>query len=394
MQIKQIYELVNSVSQEVLGTSDIVDENLNGVVDFGNTIFGSNNIDNYVKSLVNHIGKMWFVDRVYNGKDYNVLRDAWDFGSILEKVIVHTPEASENASWELNDGESYDPNVFYKPVVSAKFFNQKTTFEIDMSFTEMQVRESFSSAEELNRFISTIYIAVDRSMTVKLQALIKRLFNAMIAETFSNDFPSGGYGNGSTVKCVNLLYLYNQIYTSDTVTVSTALHTPKFLRFCAEIMGKYVDRMGEISTLFNIDGTEKFTPSDLLNIVMLSDFIHAVNVNLEADVWHNELTSLPDNNLQIVPFWQGSGTGGTAYDFDKISSIDVTLPDNTQIQADGILAIMFDRDTVAVTNQNRRVTSNYNPKAEFTTYFNKVDVQYLADSSENFVVFYIADTTN
>ena len=391
MKVKQIYELVNSISQEVLGTSDIVDEDLNGVVDFGTTIVGSNNIDNYVKSLINHIGKMWFVDRVYTGTDYNVLRDAWDFGSILEKVTVQMPDADENASWELSDGHSYDPNVFYQPVVTAKFFNQKTTFEIDMSFTEMQVRESFSSAEELNRFFSTIYIAIDKSMTVRLQSLIKRLFNAMIATTLKTAFPGGDYSVGTSANAVNLLYEYNQtVDQADKLTKNNCIRNPKFLRFCAEVTGKYVDRLKEISTLFNVEETEKFTPPEMLNIVMLSDFIHAVNVNLEADVWHNELTALPENNLQVVPFWQGSGDKTHAYDFDRISSIDVTLPDNTEIQADGIVAIMFDRDAIAVTNQNRRVTSNYNPKAEFTTYFNKVDVQYLADSAENFVVFYIA----
>ena len=65
MEVKQIYTLMNSVTNEVLGKSDIVKEDLSNVVDVGTEIFGSSSVDNYVKSLVNHIGKVIFVNQAY-----------------------------------------------------------------------------------------------------------------------------------------------------------------------------------------------------------------------------------------------------------------------------------------------------------------------------------------
>ena len=65
MEVKQIYSLVNTVSGEVLGKTDIVNEDLTGIVDLGNEIFNQNAVDNYAKSLVNHIGKVVFVNRPY-----------------------------------------------------------------------------------------------------------------------------------------------------------------------------------------------------------------------------------------------------------------------------------------------------------------------------------------
>ena len=50
---------------------------------------------------------------------------------------------------------------------------------------------------------------------------------------------------------------------------------------------------------------------------------------------------------------------------------------------------MFDRDAIGVSNLDRRVTTNYNPRAEFYTNFYKFDAGYYSDLSENFVVFFV-----
>ena len=146
MQVNQIYQIMNSVTGEILGESAVLTEDLTNIVDIGTAIFNASAVDNYVKSLVNHIGRVIFVNRPYSGNVPSVLMDSWEYGSVLEKINAELPDATENESWELANGTSYDPNVFYKPVVAAKFFNKRVTFEIPMSFTERQVKESFSNA--------------------------------------------------------------------------------------------------------------------------------------------------------------------------------------------------------------------------------------------------------
>ena len=168
MTVEQIYSLMNSVTGEILGESAVLAEDLSNVVDIGTEVFNASSVDNYVKSLVNHIGRVIFVNRPYAGSVPSVLMDGWEFGSVLQKITAELPEATENESWNLTNGASYDTNVFYKPEVSAKFFNKRVTFEIPMSFTEKQVKESFSNAEQLNGFLSMLYNAVDKSMTVKV----------------------------------------------------------------------------------------------------------------------------------------------------------------------------------------------------------------------------------
>lgn len=394
MEVKQIYELINGVSEEVLGKTDIVAEDLTGIVDLGTEVFNQNAVDNYVKSLVNHIGKVIFVNRPYAGKVPSVLMDAWEFGSVLEKINADIPEAEENDTWNLVDGAEYKQDVFHKPIVSAKFFNSKITFEVPVSITERQVKESFSSAAQLNGFISMIYAAVEKSMTIKTDALVIRTINNMIAETVLADALAfgGAAGNlkdanlssASTTRCVNLLKLYKDKTGNAELTADKAITDPEFIRFASYVMGTYADRMQSISTVFNVGGKERFTPKDMLHVVLLSDFAKAAQTYLYSDTYNRSDVLLP--NAETVPFWQGSGKN---YDFESIGHISVKETNGKSVEITGVLGVMFDRDALGVCNLDRRVTTNYNAKAEFFNNYYKFDAGYFNDTNENFVVFFI-----
>lgn len=384
MEINQIYEAVNTATNEALGKTDIVAEDLGNIVDIGDEIFNQNSVDKYVKKLVDHIGRVIFVNRKYNGSVPSVLRDGWEYGAVLEKIATVMPQAEENESWELEDRASYDPNIFYKPNVSSKFFNKYTTFEIPLSFTEMQVKGSFSNVEQMNGFLSMLYNSVENSATVKNSELIMRTINNMIGETFY-DYNSGGvYTGAGNTRCVNLLSLYNTRY-SKSLTAANSYTDPDFIRFAAYMMGVYKARMTRISTLFNIGGMERFTPEDKLHFVMLADFANAADVFLQSDTFHNNFVKLPD--ADVVPYWQGSGT---AYGFSSIASLSITTASGHSVSPTGILGVMFDHDALGVCNEERRVTTNYNPKAEFYSNWYKFKTGYFNDYNENFVVFYVA----
>lgn len=396
MEVKQIYTLINSVSGEVLGKTDIVTEDLTGIVDLGKEVFNQNAVDNYVKSLVNHIGKVIFVNRPYAGKVPSVLMDAWEFGSVLEKISADVPEAEENDTWNLTDGQSYDQDVFHKPTVTAKFFNSKVTFEVPVSITERQVKESFSNAAQLNGFISMIYAAVEKSMTIKADALIMRTINNMIAETVladaqafgataAGDMAGADLSSASTARCVNLLKLYNDKTGASTkLTAAKAITDPDFIRFASYVMGTYADRLQSISTVFNVGGKERFTPKDMLHVVLLSDFAKAAQTYLYSDTFNRGDVLLPQ--AETVPFWQGSGQN---YEFASTGNINIKESGGKAVEISGVLGVMFDRDALGVCNLDRRVTTNYNAKAEFFNNYYKFDAGYFNDTNENFVVFFI-----
>ena len=389
MKVTQLFELVNVATKETLGAETVVNEDLTNIVDIGKEIINTDNVDNYVKKLVNHIGKVVFVNRAYKGGVPSVLMDSWEYGSILEKISADLPQATENETWELENGKDYSPDVFYKPSVSAKFFNSLVTFEIPLSFTEKQVKESFSSKEQLNGFISMLQTSVENAITIKFDSLIMRTINNMIAETLANDLDSDkdgvlNYANG-TLRAVNLLQAFNA-NRKEKLTVANAFSNADFIKHATYQIGLVSERMARMSTLFNVGGKERFTPKDYQRIVMLSDFLASSEIYLLADTQNADKAKLPQN-IDTVPYWQGSGK---AYAYDDVTRINVKTSSGKTVNVTGIIGCIFDKDALGVTNLDRRVTTNYNPKAEFYTNFYKFDAGFFNDLNENFVVFYIA----
>ena len=378
MEIKQIYPLVNEATNEALGVEGLVQEDLGNIVEVGKAVFNANAMDKYVKALVNRIGKIIFVNRVYEGSAPSVLMDGWEYVFVMQKVSMGLPEATENETWELTDGQSYDPHIFHAPKgVVAKYYNKYVTFEIDMSFTENQLKMSFNSVTELNGFISMLYTQVENSMTVKLDELIRRTINNMIAETVHTN-------NGA--RAINLLTLYKSAYPADTaITAATALNNPDFIRFAAYIIKVTHGRMRTMSTVFNEGNQPRHTPTDMSHIVLLEDFASGADVFLQSNTFHDELSALP--TAERVPYWQGSGT---SYAFADVSKINVKTAAGNVVEQGGILGVMFDRWALGVANIERKVTSQYTTNAEFFTNFYKYKAAYFNDFNENFVVFFVA----
>ncbi len=389
MKINQIYDIVNGISKEILGEQAVVAENLENIVDIGKEIFDNTSYDKYVKTLVDHIGRVIFVDRAYEGTASELYRDSWEYGAVMEKITGDLPEAVENESWNLTDKASYDPNVFNKPDVSAKFFDKRTTFEIDLSIADKQARSAFNSANQMNSFLTMLTGNVDKSLTVKMDSLAERTVNNFILQTLDAEFPNvidNDYSNSTGVKAINLLKVYNTTF-SKSLTAAACLYDEDFLKFASMIIRRTVIRMKKMSKLFNVGGKARFTPSSLQHVILHGDFTTAADMYLQSGTFHKELVELP--KFREVAYFQGSGTDYSFSSTSNISGIIEKGSTTKTISLDGVIGVVFDHDAMGITNLDRRVTSNYNPKAEFTNYFYKVDCGYFNDLNESGVVFFV-----
>jgi len=391
MEIKQIATLLNSIVEEALGESALVQEDLSNLVDVGGTIEDKIGYDKYANALVNRIGREVFTIRKYSGAVPSILMDNWTYGSIVMKTTMELPQGIENESWKLVNGQSYDPHVFYQPTITQKFFNQLETFDLPMSFPEVQIQQSFTSAEAMDRFISMIYQYIENALTIRLDELTLRVINNMIGESWYQEHatettPSVG------IKAVNLLLDYNTTFGT-TLSKEEAIKNPAFIKYATYKIGLYSDRMARMSTLFNVNGKERFTPKDLQRIVLLSEFSNGAKAYLESDTYHDEFVRLPKHD--VVTYWQGSGTD---YGFDSTSRIHIQTNDGTnttgsrhEVDLSGIIGVIYDWEALGVTQVNRRVKTSYTPNAEFYTNYYKTDLKYFNDFNENFVVFYLGE---
>lgn len=379
MEMTQIYQIVNETTAQVTGQEPVADVDLNKVVDIGAEVLDTDKLDHYVRTLIDHIGKVVFVNRPYTGSTPSVLMDSWEYGAVLEKIQYEgLPEAEENDSWNLEDGRSYDPNVFYKPTVSAKFYSERRTFDVPMSFAQRQVKSAFSSAGQLQAFFAMIENAISKTMTVKMDSLVEATVNNFIATVY-------GDGTGSARLC-KLLTEY-AAFTGNTAPDAThALSTPEFTRFMTFAMKRKASQLTKLSTVFNEGGKFRHTPSDRLKMIMHADAIAAADAYLQSDTFHNDFVKLP--GADAVPYWQGSGSAFAWADTSKI--IVTPRGEENPVTVNNIVGIMFDRDALGVSNLDRRVTTNWNAKGEFTNNWYKFDAGYFNDFNENAVLFVLA----
>lgn len=401
MKVEQVYSVLNTMVSETLGKSDIVAEDLTNVVDIGKEIISSftassDAFDNYVKRLINHIGKVVFVNRPYTSRAPSILMDGWEYGSILEKIDSELPEATVTNDWQLEDGTEYKQDVFKSPKgVKAKFWNKRTTFTVEMSITEKQVKESFSSAQQLNAFFSMIETKIYNRLTLDKDNLIKRTINNLFGLTAISEVSDGTSFSGRTgVRCRNLLYEYNLNHANDTgyvaLTQANCLSNLDFLKYAATEISLTSDYMGDYSVLYNGGGRERFTPKDRQKILMLSEFAKKADVYLQSDTFHNEYVKLP--SAETVTYWQGSGKD---YKFANTSDIHIVVDDGAggngqEVVLSGLICGIFDRDACGVACPESKTTSHYNANADFYNYWYKEFAGYFNDANENCVIFYVA----
>lgn len=375
MKVEQVFEIVNDTTKEIIGSSELVaTADNNKLVDVGEAVIGTQNMDNYVRTLIDRIGKVVYVDRAYEGGTPSVLMDTVEWGAITEKIkYVGLPEATENETWELEDGMSYDPNVFTKPQVAAKFFSKKTTFEVPMSFATRQLRSAFSGAGQVTAFFSMVENTISKTLTVKQDSLIMKTIGNFIMHARTDQS-----GN----RYIKLGTMY-RAKSGQSTTGEALLYDPEFIRFASMIIKRMAKRMSGLSTLFNEGNNPRNTASKYLHMILHNDFTAAADAYLQSDTYHEEFTKLPKS--EVVPFWQGSGS---SFAWDDTSTIKgIPTGSNVAVTVSNILGCMFDRDALGVCNLERRVTSNYNGKAEFTNNWYKFDCGYFNDFDENFVLF-------
>lgn len=377
MKIEQVYQFVNDATKEVLGETGLkVAEDLSNIVDVGESIANAVGYDAYVAALVNRIGRMVFVNRPYDGRYPKLLVDAWTFGSILGKVQAELMDATENESWNLIQGASYDPYVVNLPVVDVKFYNRQVVFEIDITLPKDQVKQSFTSAQEMGRFMAMLETMVRNSLNLKIDALLATAVNNFMAATIDTN---------NSARVIHLVTNYNAI-AGTSLTADSALVNTEFLRYASAVILEKADQLTAYSKVHNEGNKARHTPKGLQHAILHSTFATRLDTHLGSVTFHDKMVKLSD--FDTTPFWQGSGTG---FAWADTSKIDVTahLDDGTSkaVSKGNIAAFIFDREALGVLQPKEDIEGIYNPKGSYYNEFYKYATRLFNDFNENAVVF-------
>ena len=387
MTMLQISSLVNEIVQNVSGeNATLLNEDLSNVIAVGEEITTAIGYDNFTKQLVDRIGKVIFVERDLELDDLGIMKDNWEYGSILEKIAVEPFVAEDNPAWNLQDGDVVEQDKVTIPHLIVKFFNDDGTFEIPYTITDEQLRSAFTTPTQLGSFVSMIETIVRQSMELRVKEYQRRTINNMIGLTIKDSAMDTGANTKTTAKCVNLLKLYkDNVDSSTTLTATNCIYDKDFIRFAVSEMDKYVARLKEPTKLFNIGERLRWTPKNRLHFILLSDVKAKANIYLQSDTFHNEFTRIPE--AREIAYWQGVGSD---FSFANASTIDIKTSNGDVIKTSGVIGVMFDTDALGVNRYYEKTTAHRNEHGEFTNYWAKARMRLFNDTNENFVVFMVA----
>ena len=380
--VKQIYTTVNEIAKQVWGDKAIAAVDLSGIIAMGDKVLSSqDDKELFMNTLINRIGKTIISNRPYSGIARNIVRDTMEYGSIVQKIYVAPFEATENTSWsKIAKGDNIEFGAITPPEAQQYLFESRDVYQFIVTIPDYQINTAFTSAESLGAFISAIYTSMQTTIELSLDNMVNLCIDNFIGEKLLYEQSLGHKG----IHAVNLLDNYNKAMNTN-LDEESALKSQEFLRYAGQQIKIYIKRMQTLSTLFNTKQLKRHTPKEDLQIFLLTDYASANATYLESDTFHKELVELP--GYTEIPYWQSQGEKAT---FADVSSINIkTSTNGTAINKKYIIGFMFDREALGVMYNRRESKAFYSPYQEVTQKYEKLDMGYFNDLSENGIVFYL-----
>lgn len=382
-QESQIYTIVNELAGQVLGEIAINVIDTSTLISLGEQLNKSTAFKNaFATNLTNLIGLTVISMRAYNPDYVGTVIHAFEWGIYMRKIYVQMPDAVENNSWNIAD-PNYTPKYapVYVPDINEDIFANLDTFELPVTIPDRLLQGAFRNAEEMALLIAAVFLAMDNKIALVLEALVRLVRVSFIARKLISNNPVSSY---------NLLTNYNKVMQTvgnPTLTSVSCRVNKDFQRWSSTRITLWRKRMSDMTVVFNEKGYQRHTPKSDSVLIMHSEYEADVIAFMEADTYHDELVR--QTNYATTNFWQGNGED---YDWDKTSSINVQLDENTVVQASGIVAMLYDYQALGVMMDDIHMVVARNDYDEYTTYANKINRGYFNDMSENGMVFYISDT--
>lgn len=366
MTTEQIYSLVNQVSAQALGTQALAVTDAQSLVSLGNVVLNSTtNTEAFLNTLAQRIGRTIMSYRAYKNRLRDMVLNDFEYGAILQKIAVQMPEAVEDPTYSLTDGQSVDQWIVSKPDVKQKLFVKRTPYMFQITIQEETLREAFLSESGMASFIGVVMGEVRNAIEIALENLGRQTIANFIAEA------------DGTARTIDL----STAFTAAGYTSTASLQNPEFLRFAIQTINNTIDMLQEVSVLYN-DGTKpRFTPKEDMRIKLTSNFIRAAETVTEYAAFNRQFIET-DGVYDRMTFWQSAQTPDAIH-VNRAS-------DGAATNVTGIIGVIYDRDALGIYQKRERIaTTPVNARALYYNQFWHERQLWFNDLSENFVVFKI-----
>ena len=374
MSAKQIYATVNKIAKNIGYTgSDVID--VTTFTAFGQAALSDTLMTESVyNALYDLIGKTVIAIDEAEDDERNIVVDAFEYGSILQKFSFQCQEAQKASEWDIEHPESpYD--VERKEGIIPTYFEQYIpafAWE-DVSYVR-QLAEAFRGPEYLAGFNEALYTRMYNAFRMAKNGLSDAAIGGLMGTVY--EAATAGTPSTNAARQVrHLLTEYNTIMGTS-LTNDTSRNNANYVEYVRKQLIKDKMNLNKLTKLYNDASVERRTPDENYRLDVSLDFAASFD-KFWADSYNTEYVQLPKHNTIVN--W------GIATDPEKVK---VSLDGGTSTTTvDKIIAFAYDKDAVVATMDRSRFVSIYDQWNDRNVFKLEAERRYIADPSENCIIY-------
>lgn len=365
METTQIYDMVNEIVEQTMGSTDLQVSDTNSLVALGNAVLSSSsNTEAFLNTLVQRIGKTIISYRPYTSQLSLLDVGDMEWGQIMQKIKVDMPTAEADPTYDLVDGESIDMYKVHKPKARQKLFVKRTPVDYSITTQRKALKEAFTGAEAMGNFEAAVSGEVRNAIELGQEDLGRLTMANFMANL--KDFQK-----------IHLVTEYNARFGTSIPEGMNAMMDNAFGRWVIARIKNVSTKMQTMSVLYNSEECQRHSPFEYQRFAYYVDFMTALETQVQYAAFNDQYVQLATGIA--VPYWQAAKNG---------TKISVTDEEGTTTEIDNIVAFIHDRDALGTyRREEEALTTPVNSKGRYYNTDWHVDNLYFNDMSENGVLF-------
>ena len=376
MSAKQIYSVVNTIANNISYTGgDVVD--VTSFVAFGeNALSTPAMTESVYDKLYDLIGRTVIAIDEAEDDELDIVVDAFEYGSILQKLSFANQSAEVSSEWDVENPENPYDEVRKDGIVQEFFENYIPAFSWkDVSYRE-QLKEAFRTPEKLAGFTDALFTRMRNAYKIAKNGLSFNALNSFVGTLYATRLTAP---NGSR-RVRHLMSEFNTLYLSgdnDTpLTSDTSLVNKEYLEYIRKQIIKDKKNLAKMTKLYNSGTVERRTTDADARLVL------HVDLTTSYDKYYGE--TFNENYIKLPPHKEVVNWGNATYP----EAFDISLDGGaTTTHVGDLIGVIYDKDAVVATMDKSRFVNMYDEWNDRNIFKLTAIRRYINDVSENGIIY-------
>lgn len=404
-QIKDAYQIMNSLARQATAQSDIAVTDHTSFIDAGTKTLATGT-ENVLNAIARTIASVIMQTRPYKGK-FSLISATFDqFNTRKAKISFYSDDNSPSGAFntDLNTNiatgnvESSGAGSMWEqklPRVVERFFLSEAAWDKFYTTPLVQLQNAFNDEGTLVAFMNGVLT----ENTNDIESTIEARNRAIVADRIAGVYLQHENGVLGDETVVNMTKYFNDTCgTSYTTKQIVENHLTELLELWASKIKIDSDRLEERTKKYHDpmtiteNGTDynvlRHTPKGSQKMFYFKEFFNQARARVLPEIFNPNL--IPETNGEGVTYWQSSK------DADRMKiKCKPALPDggvSQNVELDMVLGLLFDTDAMGTINQfEGAYTTPVNARHLYTNTFYHWKFGSIQDYTENSIIYIMKD---